>query len=118
MLVDFEQDRDHGVLQYEATILTKMGSLNVEKELIFDEHFTFLRADIEVADSVLVGLLQKLLSPEQKAYLENLTGEKNPAEWDFEIVENDKGLLTVWVEDRNDRMVELVKDFDPSDWIG
>ena len=50
--------------------------------------------------------------------MENLTGEKNPAEWDFEIVENDKGLLTVWVEDRNDRMVELVKDFDPSDWIG
>lgn len=114
ILVDFEQDRDYGTLQYEATILTKMGTFNVEKELIFDEHFTFLRADIEVADSVLVGLLQKLLSPEQKTYLENLTGEKNPAEWDFEIIENEKGLLTVYVEDQNDRMVELVKDFDPS----
>ena len=38
-------------------------------------------------------------------------------EWDFDIYENAQGLLTVFVEDCHEKQVELVKDFDPSEWL-
>lgn len=117
VLVDFEQEREAGKWEYEVTVLTKMGQLVVEKELVFNDRFEFLYAEIDFDDRVLVGLLQKFLTPEQWDDLVNLTGEKNPMEWDFDIYENAQGLLTVFVEDCHEKQVELVKDFDPSEWL-
>ena len=62
-------------------------------------------------------LIKKLYTPELIAQLEEITGEDDPKEWDFEIIENAKGLYSIYVEDKNDEMVELIKNLNPNDFI-
>ena len=46
-----------------------------------------------------------------------ITGENDPKEWDIEIIENVNGLYSIYVEDKNDNMVEFIKNLNPNDFI-
>ena len=117
IVVEFEAEYDDNTMLYELSIVTKIGSLKVEKELVFDADYTFLYAKIEIEDEILAKLIKKLYTPELIAQLEEITGEDDPKEWDFEIIENAKGLYSIYVEDKNDEMVELIKNLNPNDFI-
>ena len=102
---------------YELSIVTKIGSLKVEKELVFDADYTFLYAKIEIEDEILAKLIKKFYTPELIAQLKEITGEDDPEEWDIEIIENVDGLYSIYVEDKNDKLVELIKNLNPNDFI-
>ena len=117
IVVEFEVEYDDNTMLYELSIVTKIGSLKVEKELVFDTDYTFLYAKIEIEDEILTKLIKKMLTPELIKQLTELTGENDPEEWDIEIIENVNGLYSIYVEDKNDNMVEWRKDLNPNDFI-
>ena len=62
-------------------------------------------------------LIKKFYTPELIAQLKEITGEDDPEEWDIEIIENVDGLYSIYVEDKNDKLVELIKNLNPNDFI-
>ena len=117
IVVEFEVEYDDNTMLYELSIVTKIGSLKVEKELVFDADYTFLYAKIEIEDEILAKLIKKFYTPELIAQLKEITGENDPEEWDIEIIENVNGLYSIYVEDKNDKMVEFTKNLNPNDFI-
>ena len=117
IVVEFEAEYDDNTMLYELSIVTKIGSLKVEKELVFDADYTFLYAKIEIEDEILAKLIKKLYTPELIAKLKEITGEDDPEEWDFEIIEKVDGLYSIYVEDKNDNLVEFIKNLNPNDFI-
>ena len=117
IVVEFEAEYDDNTMLYELSIVTKIGSLKVEKELVFDADYTFLYAKIEIEDEILAKLIKKFYTPELIAQLKEITGENDPEEWDIEIIENVNGLYSIYVEDKNDKMVEFTKNLNPNDFI-
>ena len=117
IVVEFEAEYDDNTMLYELSIVTKIGSLKVEKELVFDADYTFLYAKIEIEDEILAKLIKKFYTHELIAQLKEITGENDPEEWDIEIIENVNGLYSIYVEDKNDKMVEFTKNLNPNDFI-
>lgn len=116
VVVDFEKEDDKGVVTYEVEILTMMGTIEMEKELVFDKDYQFVSAQIDFEDEVLTMLINKYLTTEQKEQIAHLTGESDPEEWDIEMVQDKEGIITIYVEDKDEKLVEVMKlgtDFQP-----
>lgn len=116
VIVDFEKDEDKDGPIYEVEILVRKNNLEIEKELIFNKDYQFVAAEIELDDEVLLQLIDKILTSEQKEKIVQLTGESDPEEWEIEITEDKDGIVTVSVEDKNGNMVEIMRvnaDFQP-----
>lgn len=116
VVVDFEKEEEKGVVTYEVEILTMMGTIEMEKELVFDKDYQFVSAQIDFEDEVLAQLIDRFLTPEQKEYIAQLTGESDPEEWDIEMEQDKDGIITIYVEDKDEKLVEVMKlgaDFRP-----
>lgn len=113
VIIDFEME-DGG---FEVTVLTKIGHITVKKELMFDKNNKFLYAEIEIEDKALAELIKKFFTPELISQIVAITGETNPAEWDFDIIEDAQGLCTIYIEDKNDKKVEWRKGINLHDYF-
>lgn len=109
VVVDFEKEEEKGVVTYEVEILTTMGTIEMEKELVFDKDYQFVNAQIDFEDEVLAGLINRFLTPEQKEKIVQLTGESDPEEWDIEMTQDKEGIITIYVEGKDDKLVEVMK---------
>lgn len=109
VIVDFEKEEEKGQVTYEVEILIQIGTMEVEKELVFDKDFQFLYAEIEIEEDVLAELVTKLLSPDKIEEIIKITGESDPKEWDIEIIEDSKGIITVFVESEEGEPVAVLK---------
>lgn len=115
-IVDFEKEEEKGVVTYEVEILTQLGGIEMEKELVFDKDYQFMSAQIDFEDEVLAGLIKKFLTSEQQQQIAQLTGESDPEEWDIEMIQDKDGIITIYVEDKDEKLVEVMKlgaDFQP-----
>lgn len=109
VVVDFEKEEEKGVVTYEVEILTMMGTIEMEKELVFDKDYQFVSAQIDFEDEVLAQLIYRFLTPEQKEHIAQLTGESDPEEWDIEMEQDKDGIITIYVEDKDEKLVEVMK---------
>lgn len=109
VVVDFEKEEEKGVVTYEVEILTTMGTIEMEKELVFDKDYQFISAQIDFEDEVLAELINRFLTPGQKEQIVKLTGESDPEEWDIEMTQDKEGIITIYVEDKDEKLVEVMK---------
>ena len=109
VIVDFEKEEEKGIVTYEVEILTQMGTIGIEKELIFDKDYQFMIATIDFEDNMLAQLISKFLTPDQIEKIAQLTGESDPEEWEIEMVENKDGFITIYVEDKDEKLIEVMK---------
>ena len=101
VIVDFEKEDN----TYEVEILLTKTAM--EKELTFNEKYELISTEIDLNDDDLAKLIDKQFTAEEIADIAELTGEVDPSEWDVELREDSKNIITFWVENTKGVMTNI-----------